>query len=91
MLHFPVAYLKLITRGLTILETIHIVNIMLGRVQSKPFVEGIYTISDPKDVRGTLIGTDLKMTKKIDEEVTHRNPNSSYHGNESKHYPIFPS
>ena len=74
------------------METIHIVNIMLGKVQSKPSVEGIYTTNDPKDVRGTLIRTNLKMMKKIGEEVTHRNPNSSfYHGNERKHYLIFPS
>ena len=60
------------------METIHIINIMLGKVQSKPSVEGIYTSNDLEDVKGTLIGTNLKMTKKIGEEVTHRNPNSSF-------------
>ena len=83
------AYLKLITRGLTILETIHIISCSVRFNLSLLLRD---TTNDPKDVRGTLIRTNLKMMKKIGEEVTHRNPNSSfYHGNERKHYLIFPS
>ena len=83
---------KVIPQGLTILETIHIVDIMLDKVQSEPFVKGVYITIDPKEVKGTLIETDLKMTKKIGKEVTHGNLNSFfYHSNERKYYPIFPS
>ena len=90
--HFPVTDFKVVPRGLTILETIHIVDIMLGKVQSELFVKGVYITIDPKEVKGTLIETDLKMTKKIGKEVTHGNLNSFfYHSNERKYYPIFPS
>ena len=53
--------LKVIPRGFIILKTIHVVDIMLGEVQFEPFVKGVYTTNDPKDIRGTLVGADLKM------------------------------
>ena len=64
---------------------------MLGKVQSEPFVKIVYTTNDPKDIKDTLVGADLKIMKKVCKEVTHRDPNSSfYHGNEGKYYLIFP-
>ena len=79
--YFPVPDLKVIPRGF-----------MLCKVRSEPFVKGVYAINDPKDVRGTLVGADFKMMKKVSKEFTHRDPNSSlYYSNEGNYYFILPS
>ena len=56
-----VSNLKVKPRGFTILKTIGVVDVMLGKLQSEPFIKSFYTINDPKYVKGTLVGTDLKM------------------------------
>lgn len=53
--------LKVKPRGLTVLETIDIVDVMLSKLQSKPLIKGIYTTHNPKYIGGTLVGTNLKV------------------------------
>ena len=53
--------LKVKPKGFTILKTIDEVDVVLGKLQSKPFIKGVYTTNDPKYVRSTLVRIDLKV------------------------------
>ena len=46
--HFPVLNLKVKPEGFTVLETIDIVDVMLGKFQPKLLVKGIYITHNPK-------------------------------------------
>ena len=43
------------------MKTINIVDVVLGKFQSEPLIEGVYTTNDPKDIRNTLVKTNLKV------------------------------
>ena len=53
--------LKVKLRGFTILKTIDEVDVVLGKLQFEPLIKGVSTTNDPKYVRSTLGGIDLKV------------------------------
>ena len=90
--HLPVLDLKVKPRSLTILETIDVVDVMLGHFLSELFVKSVYITNDPKDIRGTLVGTDLEMAQEVSKKVTHGDPTPPplYNGHESNYHFAFP-
>ena len=73
------------------MKTINIVDIVLVKLQSELLVKGIYTTDNLKYTGGTLVRTNLKVAHKIGEQVTHRNPNSSfYNSNEWDYHSALP-
>ena len=58
------------------MKAINIVDVVLGKFQSEPLIEGVYTTNDPKDIRNTLVKTNLKVAQEVGKEVTHRDPHS---------------
>ena len=78
---------KIVPKGFTVLEAINIIDVVLGKLQSKLFVQGIYTTDYPKHIGVTLVGKNLEVTKKVGNQITHRNPHSPlYNGNKWNHH-----
>jgi len=57
--------------GSTILTIFYPIDVMFGKVKPKPPTELSNITDHPEYVWGTLVGTYLKMSKKIGEEFTH--------------------
>ena len=57
------------------METIYVVNIMLGLAKTESFIKFIYTTNYSKYIMGTLVGANFKMPQKIGLQLTHRDPN----------------
>lgn len=45
--YLPVLNLKVKPKGFTVLKTIYVVDVMLGKLQSELYVKGVYTTDDP--------------------------------------------
>ena len=61
--HLLLLDLKVKPRGFTILKTINIVDIVLGKLQSELLVKGIYTTNNPKYIGGALVRQTLKWCR----------------------------
>ena len=61
--HLPMPNLKVKLEGFTILKTINIVDIVLGKLQSELLVKGIYTTNNPKYIGGALVRQTLKWCR----------------------------
>lgn len=61
----------------TILAVIYVVDIVLGKIEPESPIELGHTTHYPKNVQGTLIKTYFKISQKIGDEFTHKDPNPS--------------